>query len=91
MTIHYKNKENLIKYIDVNYAEVIDDRCSIDNNAFFLLKNLILWNFKRQNLITQLSCELKYVVFNAIDKEVIWLKQLFYQLKIILKKMFIVV
>ena len=39
--IHYENKEDLIKYIDVNFAEIMNDRCFIDDYAFFLLKNFI--------------------------------------------------
>ena len=89
--IHYEDKEDLIKYIDADYAEIIDDRRSIDDYAFFLSENFISWSFKRQNLITQSSCELKYVVLSEIDKEVIWLRQLLHQLKIISKKMFTVV
>ena len=45
--IHYENKENFIKYIDVDYIETINDRCSINDYAFFLLKDFISWNFKR--------------------------------------------
>ena len=33
--IHYKNKENLIKYIDVDFAETMNDRCFINDYAFF--------------------------------------------------------
>ena len=39
--IHYEDKEDLIKYIDVDYAEVIINRCSIDDYAFFLSENFI--------------------------------------------------
>ena len=85
--IHYKNKKNLIKYIDVDFAETVNDRRFIDNYAFFLSKDLISWSSKHQNLIIQSSCESKYVAFSEIDKETIWLRQLFHQLKIISKKM----
>ena len=50
--IHYEDKEDLIKYIDADYAETINDRCFIDDYAFFLSKDLISWRFKRQNLVT---------------------------------------
>ena len=89
--IHYENKKNLIEYIDADFAETVNNRCFIDNYAFFLSKNFILWNLKRQNLIIQSSCELKYVVFNKVDKKIIWLRQLFHQLKIISKEIFIVI
>ena len=39
--IYYEDKEDLIKYIDVDYAEAINDRRSIDDYAFFLSKDLI--------------------------------------------------
>ena len=89
--IHYENKKDLIKYIDVDYAETINDRRSINDYAFFLSENFISWSFKRQNLVTQSNCKSEYVAFNEIDKEAIWLRQLFHQLKIISKKMSTVV
>ena len=89
--IHYENKEDLIKYIDADYAEIINDRRSIDDYVFFLSEDFISWNFKRQNLITQSSCESEYVALSEVDKEAIWLKQLFHQLKIISKKISTVV
>ena len=39
--IHYENKENLIKYIDVDFAETMNDCRFIDNYAFFLSKSFI--------------------------------------------------
>ena len=45
--IHYEDKEDLIKYIDADYAKTINNRRSINDYAFFLLKNLISWNSKR--------------------------------------------
>ena len=89
--IHYENKENLIKYINVDFAKAVNNRHFINDYVFFLSKNLISWNSKRQNLITQSSCESKYVVFNEVNKEAIWLRQLLHQLKIILKKMLTVI
>ena len=69
----------------------MNGRRFIDNYAFFLSKNFISWSSKRQDLIIQLSCELKYIIFNKVDKKTIWLQQLLHQLKIILKKIFIVI
>ena len=40
--IYYENKNDLIKYIDVDYAKTINNRRFIDDYAFFLLKNFIL-------------------------------------------------
>ena len=45
--IHYENKKNLIKYIDVDFAKIMNDHRFIDNYAFFLSKDLISWNLKR--------------------------------------------
>ena len=39
--IHYEGKEDLIEYIDADYAETINDRRSIDDYAFFLSKDFI--------------------------------------------------
>ena len=86
---HIKIVIRVFKYIKrtLNY----DDRRFIDDYAFFLSENFILWSFKRQNLVIQLSCESEYVVLSEVDKEIIWLKQLLHQLKTISKKMFTVV
>ena len=45
--IYYESKENLIKYIDVDFAKIINNRRFIDNYAFFLSKDLISWSSKR--------------------------------------------
>ena len=89
--IHYEDKEDLIKYIDIDYAETINDRRSINDYAFFLSEDFVSWSFKRQNLITQSNCESKYVALSEVDKKAIWLKQLLHQLKIISKRMFTIV
>ena len=39
--IYYEDKKDLIKYIDVDYAEIIDSHCFINDYTFLLLKNLI--------------------------------------------------
>ena len=39
--IHYENKKNLIKYIDVDFAKIINDRRFIDDYTFFLLRSFI--------------------------------------------------
>ena len=69
--IHYEDKEDLIEYIDADYAETIDDRRSIDDYAFFLSKDFISWSFKRRNWIIQSSCESEYVAFKEVDKKAI--------------------
>ena len=40
--IYYKNKKDLIKYIDADYTETINDRRFIDDYAFFLSEDFIL-------------------------------------------------
>ena len=39
--IYYEDKEDLIEYIDVDYAKAINDRRFIDDYAFFLSENFI--------------------------------------------------
>ena len=39
--IHYEDKEDLIEYIDADYAETINNRRFIDNYAFFLSEDFI--------------------------------------------------
>ena len=45
--VYYENKKNLIKYIDVDFAEVMNNYCFINDYTFFLSKNLISWSLKR--------------------------------------------
>ena len=39
--IHYEDKKNLIKYIDVDFAKAVNGRRFIDDYAFFLSKDFI--------------------------------------------------
>ena len=39
--IYYKDKEDLIKYIDADFAKIMNDHRFIDDYAFFLSKNFI--------------------------------------------------
>ena len=44
--IHYENKENLIKYIDVDFAKTVNNCCLIDDYAFFFVKRFYFMKFK---------------------------------------------
>ena len=39
--IYYKSKEDLIKYINIDFAETVNYRRFLNNYVFFLSKNLI--------------------------------------------------
>ena len=55
-----------------------------------MLEDLISWSSKRQNLVTQSSCESKYVVLSETKKKAIWLRSLLLQLHAILKILIVI-
>ena len=52
LNIHYKNKENLMNYIDADWIEAIVDKRLIEEYVYFLFEDFISWSFKRQNCVT---------------------------------------
>ena len=62
--------DNLIRYTDANFAEVIDDHKSTDNYVFILVKECISYQTKHQIVITLLSCESEYMIMSEADKEI---------------------
>ena len=88
--IHYEETTRFVNYIDANWADAKDDRRFIEDWLFFMSKDFISWSFKRQNLVTQSSCESKYVALSEAEKKAIWLRSLLLQLHAIFK-IFIVI
>ena len=78
--IHYKNKKNLMNYTDVNWADVVDDKQSIEKYIYFLFNDFISWNSKRQDRVIQSFCETEYVTSTKTNKKTVWFRSLLIQL-----------
>ena len=73
-------KDNLIGYIDVDWAADINDRRSITGYVFILAGAAISWSSKKQTSVALSSTEAEYMAAAAATKEAIWLHTLFNEL-----------
>ena len=73
--IYYKRygKFELRAYIDVDWAENIDDIKSTSGGAFFLRKRLVSWTSKKHIYISQSTTKAKYVVVAMNYTNVVWI------------------
>ena len=62
--------DNLIKYTDTNFAEVIDSCKLTDNYMFMLVKEYISHQIKCQIVMTLSSCKSEYMTMSEADKEI---------------------
>ena len=58
-------------YSDADWAGTKDDRFSINDHIFFVVKESISWNFKRQDYIVMSNCESEYYVLTEAEKKVV--------------------
>ena len=58
--IYYEDKENLIKYIDVNFARTMNNHCFINNYTFFYLKILFKFKILEFNYLIKLPIKVCY-------------------------------
>lgn len=78
--IHYEGNESLIGYTDADFAGAVDGRRSTGGWICFLSGGPISWSSKRQDLVTQSTCEAEYVAVAEAGKEAVWLRSLLMQL-----------
>ena len=78
--IHYEGTTGFVGYTDADWAGAKDGRRSTGGWLFFLSGGPISWSSKRQDLVTQSSCESEYVALSEAGKEAIWLRSLLLQL-----------
>ena len=62
--------DNLIRYTDADFAEVIDSCKLTSDYMFMLVRECISHQTKHQTVITLSSCELEYMMMSEADKEI---------------------
>lgn len=70
-------KDDLIGYIDSNYAEFIDSQKSISNYIFILFGRFLFHQLKLQNIIALSFTKAKYLAVIKIRKKALWVVQFF--------------
>lgn len=80
----YPRDENfeLCAYIDANWVGDVDDRKSTISGAFFLDNRLISWLSKKQSCTSLSIAESEYVAAATNCTQVLWLKQMFKDIKV---------
>ncbi|KAL0551843.1 hypothetical protein IC582_010932 [Cucumis melo] len=67
---------------DANWASNIDDRKSVAAYCVFIGNNLVSWSSKKQTVVARSSTKSEYRALALAASEVIWLKQLLFQLNV---------
>ena len=73
---NYFNMLDFLDYSDVYWIDMKDDRFSTSNHIFFVVEQLISWNFKWQDHIVMFNCESEYYTLTETGKETVWLREL---------------
>ena len=73
-------KNNLIGYVDADWAADINNHWSITGHVFILAGAAISWSSKKQTSVALSSTEAEYMATAAVTKEAIWLHTLFNEL-----------
>ena len=84
-SIHYSGSGELLGYSDADYAGAVDGRRFIGGWLYMLVGGPISWSARRQDLVTQSSCESEYVVMAEAGKEAVWIRSLLLDLQAIPK------
>ena len=61
---------DLIRYTDADFAEVIDSHKLTDDYMFMLVREYMSHQIKHQIVVTLLSCESEYMTMSEADKEI---------------------
>jgi hypothetical protein len=71
-----RSAENLIDYIDVDWAEDRDIKKSISGCIFLMQEISISWRLKRQECVALLIAEVEYIAATEAIKEALFLKEI---------------
>ncbi|KAJ7516879.1 hypothetical protein O6H91_21G002900 [Diphasiastrum complanatum] len=83
----YKSEDlSIIGYSDSDFVGDRADRKSTSAYVIYLGGNLISWLSKKQDTVSLSSCEAEYKVLTTTTKEVLWIKRLLVELKIIMEE-----
>ena len=75
--------ENLVGYSDADWASDLDDWHSTSGNVFLMAGGAISWVSKKQATIALYTAEAEYVALSSATQEVVWLRRLLTDLKIL--------
>ncbi|KAJ7560517.1 hypothetical protein O6H91_04G133400 [Diphasiastrum complanatum] len=82
----YKSEDlSIVGYSDSDFASDRADKKSTSAYAIYLGGNLISWLSKKQDTVSLSSCEAEYKALTTTTKEVLWIKSLLVELKIIME------
>ena len=74
LTFTNNTADDLIKYTDVNFVEIIDDCKLTGDYVLMLVRECISHQIKHQIVMTLSSCESEYMTISEADKEIMWMK-----------------
>nr|GEX13163.1 putative ribonuclease H-like domain-containing protein [Tanacetum cinerariifolium] len=80
------SKIELITYVDSDWAKCKATRRSVTGFGVFLGKNLISWKSKKQTVVARSSAEAEYRAMASVTCEIMWLVNLFRDLKLNISK-----
>ena len=79
-----QGEENHLRgFTDVDYGQDVDDKISVGAFIFYLGNSPISWNSNKQSSTSQSSCESEYRALAQCSCEVIWIRRLLGELKIL--------
>ena len=73
-------KNELLGYVDADWAADINDRRSVTGYIFILAGAAISWLLKKQSSVALSSTKAEYMAATAATKEAVWLRKLFDEL-----------
>ena len=76
-------EQNLVGYVDSDYAGDLDKRCSTTGYVFTLAKGPVSWRSTLQSTVVLSTTEAEYMVVTEAFKEAIWLYGLIEDLGIV--------
>lgn len=77
---------DLVAFTDADWTVDLDDRKSRSGYCIFLGDNLISWSLKKQAIVSRSSTEAEYRSLAYVICEVLWIRYLLQELRILKKK-----
>ena len=65
----------LIGYADSNFAGDPEDQKSVMGNCFFLNRVVVLWNSKKQQIVSTSTTEAEYIALGHAAREAVWIRR----------------
>lgn len=76
-----EENNNLVGYVDSDWAGSLDDRRSTTGYLFCLGTKPISWSSKKQGTVALSSAEAEYIAANEAIREAVWLRRLLLELQ----------